>query len=46
MKYPIIFLFVSVLLATFVLLVLSFATFAEIKVFFARRASVGDLSAD
>jgi len=46
MKYPILFLFVSVFLATFVLVALGFATFAEIKEFIARRASIGDLSTD
>jgi hypothetical protein len=45
-KYPILFLIVSVLLAAFVCVVLTVAAVTEVKELIVRKAGLGDLSTD
>jgi hypothetical protein len=45
-KYPILFLIVSVLLAAFVFVILSVAAITEVKELIVRKAGLGDLSTD
>jgi|GEM_PF-6788066 hypothetical protein len=46
MKYPFLFLFISVFLATIVFVMLCFATFAEVKEILERKANVEGLPSD
>jgi hypothetical protein len=45
-KYPILFLIVSVLLSAFVFVILSVAAITEVKELIVRKAGLGDLSTD